>query len=68
MRSPFCCSASLALLAQEQSLCCDDLGAAVNSDIAAFFFFFFIYLESQGKAMCIMRDEQFFTLRNHGHK
>lgn len=32
--SLFCSSAFLALLAQEHSLCCDDLGAAFNSDVA----------------------------------
>lgn len=39
--SPFCSSAFWALLAQEHNLCCDDLGAAFNSDVAFLFLHLF---------------------------
>jgi len=52
MQSSFCCSTSLALLAQEQSLCHDDLGAAVNSDIAFFFPLFYFFGELGKSDVC----------------
>lgn len=51
VQSPFCSSAFLTLLAQEHSLCCGDLGAALNSDVA--FFFFCSSIWRAAKEQCI---------------